>query len=158
VFLFALKCGWGKRISEEIGSRGKIKTGVDSLFTLKLISGCVKRPWLVQLTHRKRPEAGFEKIAPRILSLLEKKKKIHFPLHKLDFSSPLKCWYLQFEVESVNLGLVPEGACGNCCAHLLSLQESSSRRCQDVNPPVAASIFAQLTTGLSSGMLGGSWG
>lgn len=57
-------------------SEGKIKTGVDSLFTLKLISGCVKRPWLVQLTHRKRPEAGFEKIAPRILSLLEKKKYI----------------------------------------------------------------------------------
>jgi hypothetical protein len=72
VLLFALKCGWGKRISEEIGSRGKIKTGVDSLFPRKLIRHCVKRPWLVQLAHikLKQPEAGFEKTAFRIPSLL----------------------------------------------------------------------------------------
>lgn len=117
-----------KRISEEIESRGKIKTRGFALRFVKPVCSCVQVPWLVRPAHLKLPEVGSEKTGSMILSLLE---SCIFLSQNFYFSPCLKFrWYLQFEVKRVTLGLSPKketmkATVHNLCKMCYRLQWSS---------------------------------
>lgn len=152
-----------KRISEEIESRGKIKTRGFALRFVKPVCSCVQVPWLVRPAHLKLSEAGSEKTGSMILSLLE---SCIFLSQNFYFSPCLKfCWYLQFEVKRVTLGLSPKKETMKATVHNLckmclpsAMVFASSWGCPDANAPAVSSILVQHApdNGLRSGVLGGN--
>lgn len=148
--------GGGGRISEETGARGKIKTRGFALHSVKMVSRCARTPWLVHPAHLKLPEAGFE----MVLSLLE---SCIFFLRFFYFSSCLKfCWYLQFEVGRVNLGLSPmeETMEAAVCTlfkmyHQSAIVFTSSWAWENVDAPAVSAILVQHILTMASAL--GFW-